>query len=441
MNARDDIAVTSYLITAGNSNYAFAINTNGQIKNIMKLDYDTTPIYNLFIQVSDAAGNTSNAAITVNVIDVDAAPTVTTLNASGIQNNSVILNGNLIDLGTNSDSSRQVNEYGFIYSTNAPNSNDLQLGHSGVDKIAGDIRSSTGQYNFVLSELLQGTPHYYRAFAVNDGGTNYGAASNFSTTAHQAFILNGSTDGEQSNSIYPHSTHSYNVSLSHELVYSLTANGSNDILDSITIYEGANTNSLYIKAGPFSLTPENDGVYTNINGNVTNVSTNETVTFSGVNSGRRYMVLPLASNFHQIVISNGSGQSRGYTLNLEEYQGSNPSTRRLPMEPQKVGFYDSSGAPRHFWVHLPANKELHVELDSIRNTNNPGVSVLAVRDIGNIPEFDTIFTTALTPDGPISDSSIRSRYFIFALRSSLSLQGPHELNTNFRFVFRFVDAN
>ena len=189
INAGDDQVSIYYLITAGNPNHTFGINTNGELINIMNLDYDTTPSYNLTVQVSDPAGNVSNATITVAVVDVDASPIVATLKASGIENNSITLNGNISYLGTNNDGGEQVNEYGFIYSTNVSQASSLQLEESGVEKIARITRTTTGNYSFAIAGLPPGTPHYFRAFAVNDGGTHYGQVSNFHTTYHQTFAL------------------------------------------------------------------------------------------------------------------------------------------------------------------------------------------------------------------------------------------------------------
>ena len=301
INASDDTAVISYLIIAGNDNYAFSINTNGQLKTIMTLDYDTNSNYTLTIQVSDAAGNSSNATIIVKVNDVDAAPSVATLGASQIQNNSVILSGNLIDFGSNSDGSEQVNERGFLYSTNASQPSNLQLMKSGVQRTSGDNPTSAGTYSQVIAGLSPGTAYYFRAFAVNDGGTSYGSVSNFSTTYHQNFTLSGASNGKQTALIHAHSIHTYVVTLSHELMYSLTVEADSNISSNVTVHEGLSTETFYIKAGPF---------------------TSQGLTFHGVSNGHRYMVLPLNSNSHRIVISNNSEQNESYSLNLEEYENS-----------------------------------------------------------------------------------------------------------------------
>ncbi|MBC6426154.1 MAG: cadherin repeat domain-containing protein, partial [Ekhidna sp.] len=67
----------SFAITEGNTNEAFAINADlGQLVTAKLLDFETTPNYTLTISVSD--GKLSGSAdITINVTDVNEAPTIT----------------------------------------------------------------------------------------------------------------------------------------------------------------------------------------------------------------------------------------------------------------------------------------------------------------------------------------------------------------------------
>ena len=410
VDANDNITVIFYLITAGDTNYDFSISTNGEIRNIMELDHDTISNYSLTVQVSDAAGNTSTATIAIIISNVDAAPTVSTSKTSGIQNSSVTLNGNVSQLGINSDGDQYVNEYGFVYSSNVSQPDNLKLGESGVGKIAGASLNSTGTYAFTLVGLSQGTVYYFRAFAINDGGTSYGNVSNFSTTCHQTFTLSGSADGEQSNLLCPYSLHTYTVPLNHELVYSLIVDAISNVMDSVTIYEGGNTEPLYIMAGPFT-----DSHFTNI-------------TFPGADSGRRYMVLPLASNTHQIVLSNNSSQSENYSLNLKEYQGINPSTGRLLTAPQKIGYYDSTNGTRFFWTHLPPNKNIKIELDAHRGMG----WVTRIDALG----ANAVYSTSLT-NTVLLDVRNVAQYFIVVMNDLVN--GGSHLQTNARLIFHFVD--
>ena len=415
VRASDDIAVISYRITASNTGYAFSINTNGQLKTIMGLDYDTTPRYSLIVEVADAAGNASNATIAINITDVDAAPIIATIGASGIQNNSVTLNGNLSYLGSNSDGGRQVNEYGFLYSTTVSQADDLRLGKNDVQKVAGFNLTNSGTYSLVIANLPPATPHYFRAFAVNDSGTRYGEVSNFSTIYHQAFTLSGATSGIQSNTVHAQSAHTYSVPLSPTLMYSLTVEANSNVSSSITVYQGANTEPLYIKAGPFSSTP----------------SVIVTATFSGISNGHRYMVLPLNSITHQIVLSNDSPQNQAYALNLREYTGTSPNTRRLPIGPQKLGFFDSTNNPNYFWTHVPANKGLELSLDQFRgDAPYMAVSVAGFSDI--------LFSSGATSTRKFPINSNDSQYIAVSTRNVVFEAGSGQ-STNVRLILGFVD--
>ena len=370
IKASDNIAVIYYIITTGDSGYVFTINTNGELINVMNLDHDTTSSYSLTVQVSDAAGNTSNATITVIITDVDASPTVTTMGASGIENNSATLNGNLTNLGINSDGSMQVNEYGFIYSTNVSQSASLQLGKAGVEKIARTVRTTTGNYSFATAGLSPGTIHYFRAFAVNDGGTSYGGVSSFSTTYHQAFALSAASDEVQSNIIHANSTHTYSVFLSNTHSYNLTTEANSNVSDNVSIYQGTITQPLYIRAGSFSFTV---GINANNNFAGSGLDSAITTTFSGVSNGSRHLVLPLSNSMHRLVLSNGSAETESYSLNLVEETGTaGQPVGRLLVDESPMGYF-SNNEPILYWVHIPANLQLRMQIHGVLSGNLCGV--------------------------------------------------------------------
>lgn len=401
--ANDNMEIAYYTIA---NNTAFSISTNGIISSLISLDYDSLSSYNLLVQVSDRAGNNTLATITINITDVDAAPTVITRENTGVQNNTITLNGNLSDLGTNSDGNPQVNEYGFVYSTSASQSNDLQVGKIGVYRVGRTKLTNTGNYSFAIANILPCTDYYYRAFAVNSGGTSYGEVSNFSSY-HQSFALNGADDGERANLVCANATHTYNVPLSHELVYSLNVDASSNVSDNVTIYEGSNTEPLYIRAGPFT-----DIDQTN-------------VTFPGAINGSRYMILPLASNSHRLVISNNSSQNQNYSLNLEEYTGTTPATGRLLLAPQKMGYYDSANDIRHFWVHIPPNKDIQVEVDTIRANGFTDIVLL---------NESAAFSQAFNDTQKLETSENFSQYAVLLMGTPAS-----NAQTNIRFIFSFTN--
>ena len=346
--ATNDSGMISYAITAGNISNAFAISNNGLLTTSNNIDYETISKYSLTIVVTDGSGNTYSSTITVSITDVALAPNVTTLTPSGVQVVDAILRGNLTELGEDSDGSMRASEYGFIYSTNASNQTSLVIGASGVEKTNLGFRNTNGQFSNEITGIEEDTTYYYRAYAGNDVGTNLGEVRSFTTgILHKTFSLNGAIDGEQSGLIYPGGTHTYSVPLSNTHAYNLTVEADSDILSNLAIYEGTNTNELYIKPGPFSIVASDGDV----------ALSNITATFSGADNDNqsRYLVLPLSTTNHRLVISNSNAEIESYTLTLGEEMGtaSLPIGRLLIETP--MGFF-TNNEPELYWVHIPPNK-------------------------------------------------------------------------------------
>ena len=95
-------------------------------------------------------------------------PTIVTIEASEIEINDVILNGNIT-----SDGGTEITQRGFYWSaTNtSPNTSDNNESVSGT----------TGEFNFMLSGLTPETTYYFRAFATNSEGTALGEVKQFTT--------------------------------------------------------------------------------------------------------------------------------------------------------------------------------------------------------------------------------------------------------------------
>ena len=69
--ASDDVGITRYRITGGNTSNAFAINEiNGQLTTASDIDYEGISSYQLTIEVQDAAGRSGRDTVSVNVSDV-----------------------------------------------------------------------------------------------------------------------------------------------------------------------------------------------------------------------------------------------------------------------------------------------------------------------------------------------------------------------------------
>ena len=348
VNATDNDRITNYAIAAGNTGDAFAISNNGLLTTANTIDYESTSNYNLVVEVTDGAGNTASNVVTINVVLV---PKVTTLNPSGVQAVDAVLKGNITNLGVSTDGSRQVSAYGFIYSTNASNQNSLTLGAGGVEKTNLGSINTIGEFSNRVTGLAESTTYYYRAYVGNNVGTNFGEVRSFTTgILNKTFSLSGADDGEQSGVIYPGGTHTYNLPLSHERAYNLAVNADSNLLDNLAIYQNTNTNQLYTRSGPFSMTLA--GLVNPLTNDIPGV----TITFSGTNSGRRYLVLPLFSTNHRLVISNGNMGTESYTLKLgEETNTSGQLTSRLLIDETPTGFF-TNNEPLFYWMHMPPNR-------------------------------------------------------------------------------------
>jgi trimeric autotransporter adhesin len=109
------------------------------------------------------------------------APSVTTNAASSIQAQQATGNGNVTSTGGSTTSWQQ----GFVWSVKATNS-DPTRGGTGVSEIVTSTSGGTGAYSGTLSSLSASTVYTYKAFAVNNKGTGYGAATDFTTSAPSA---------------------------------------------------------------------------------------------------------------------------------------------------------------------------------------------------------------------------------------------------------------
>lgn len=104
-------------------------------------------------------------------MDVETAPQVTTVAASGIQSGAATLNGEIVDFGGDDE----ITEYGFYYGTTSSPSSKKLVGDSSDSIDEGD------DFSFDLTGLQAGTRYYFRAYARNSQGIAYGTVRSFLT--------------------------------------------------------------------------------------------------------------------------------------------------------------------------------------------------------------------------------------------------------------------
>lgn len=98
-------------------------------------------------------------------------PGVITDNATGIESDSSILNGEISDFGNDNE----ITEYGFYYGTSSSPSSKIRVGDSSDSIDEGD------NFHYDLSGLTPSTKYYFKAYARNSEGTSYGTVKNFTT--------------------------------------------------------------------------------------------------------------------------------------------------------------------------------------------------------------------------------------------------------------------
>ena len=136
--------------------------------------------------IKDAADN--NASLTVqhgatsgslslnkNIVISASVPSVTTTDASSIDQFSATLGGNVTDQGGST-----VTERGIIISVTSTNSNP-EIGGTGVTKDAN--ATGTGVFSESISGLNPNKQYSFRAYAINSSGTVYGTVKTFTTPA------------------------------------------------------------------------------------------------------------------------------------------------------------------------------------------------------------------------------------------------------------------
>jgi hypothetical protein len=131
--------------------------------------------YTIGLMIDNGTGCTVVNATVLNVIDP--APTVTTQAVSAIAAGSATGNGNITNLGASS-----VTAHGVCWNTGGSPTTSDNVTNEGV-------ASSTGAFTSAMAGLTPNTIYYVRAYAINPGGTSYGAQVNFTTLAAQAPVV------------------------------------------------------------------------------------------------------------------------------------------------------------------------------------------------------------------------------------------------------------
>ena len=186
----------------------------------------------------------------------------------------------------------------------------------------------------------------------------------------------------------------------------------------MNVYQGTNTEPLYIKAGSFSFTVDISFVGSGISP--------ITTTFSGVSNGSRYLVLPLSNSIHRFVISNSNLIAASYRLMMEEETGTvSQPVGRLLVDETPMGYF-SNNEPVLYWIHIPANLRTEVQFSGVLSGNHCGVGS-RVEDFGQIAS-NPVLLYAL-----IVSTNSADRYHIIRIANDNSSYDYRGCQLRFRF--------
>ena len=164
----DPVTIRGFVYGTSTSNLSNNVEvgsgTGSFTKEITGLAHSTTYYYKAY--ATNAAG-TSYGQVKSFATTTLTAPTVQTNAASSISMTGATLNGNVT-----ADGGATVTARGFVYGTSASNlSQNVQSG------------SGTGSFTKALTGLSHSTTYYYKAYATNAIGTNYGEVKQFTTSS------------------------------------------------------------------------------------------------------------------------------------------------------------------------------------------------------------------------------------------------------------------
>ncbi|GAF02848.1 hypothetical protein JCM21142_41493 [Saccharicrinis fermentans DSM 9555 = JCM 21142] len=161
---RQEIEVTPTDISGGVGGWATAtFSTDWNSLNIDELEVQSVGATN-YVALDDMSLVIKNAPI---------AATVTAVSASSVTSSSVSVGGVV-----SGDGGGNVTERGVVYAQTSVNSNPA-VGGTGVTKVS--IGSGLGSYSTMLESLSANTSYTFNVYAINENGTSYGSAQEFTT--------------------------------------------------------------------------------------------------------------------------------------------------------------------------------------------------------------------------------------------------------------------
>jgi hypothetical protein len=174
---------TYTLVTGTGDTDNASFNINGSSLRITNSpDFETKSSYTVRVRTTDLGSLTYEKAFTITINDVNenVAPTVTTQAVTNIDVNMATGNGNITVLGVPNPT-----QYGVVWST-SPNPTVALTTKTEQGTIA-----VTGAFTSNITGLLPNTKYFVKAYATNSVGISYGEEVSFTTLITGVTTLNG----------------------------------------------------------------------------------------------------------------------------------------------------------------------------------------------------------------------------------------------------------
>ena len=161
--------------STGSFSHSFAVGTFNSSTNVYYRAFVTTNV-----------GTVYGAVETITTLNPSVnAPSVTTNAASSITSTGAQLNGVITANGGGT-----ITEKGFVFSLTSTNNNP-EINGTGVTKVnLGSSVTLNSVFSTTLSNLSSNSGYTFKAYAINSGGTGYGAATTFTTSSVSATLGN-----------------------------------------------------------------------------------------------------------------------------------------------------------------------------------------------------------------------------------------------------------
>ncbi|HEX7846207.1 MAG TPA: hypothetical protein VF476_10445, partial [Chitinophagaceae bacterium] len=369
---------------------------------------------------------------------VNSTATVTTGASSAITTTTATLAGNVSSNGCS-----PLLSYGIEFST----ANGFANG-TGTQRPSTNITG--GNFSSGLTGLAPSTTYYYKAYAVNGGGTAYGAQQSFTTvspvlnaTALTGFgnICIGATSVQNAFTLTGANLTAANIVVGplNGYAFSTTAAGTYTATLTVTATGGVYNNAIYVKLSPTAVQSYNGNIP--VTGGGTTGTLNVAVTGAGVNTpptvttGSSSNIFTHYATLAGNITANGCSNALGYGIEISGINGFADGTGT------KIAGSNLAGAAFSVIANNLVQGATYYYKAYV--TNNGGTAYGAQQSftVSSVPDLFTIFPVPAAPGSAMrfSIKNISPGYYgLQFFNSSGALVFQHHMNIQANFINQTV---